>query len=257
MEMPKTLTIATQKGGVGKTFLNTNVAAMLASRCLKTLLIDADPESCSTHTLLPENISTTDLKTMLEVFQHDLDFADAAIETRIPNLSIVPCKAKARRTERFTIHENPKLLVKKKLEKAKQKFDVIIFDLPPSFTNLISSFYLASEMIIQPCEPSIYAEESIDLTFADIAEECERYECKHPDIYILLNLYRESERASRDTKESLEKRYKEKLLPFQINKSQDVLNLINAGLTTLDVKTSASEPISRLVDFIFNKNIIQ
>ncbi|MBF0207750.1 MAG: ParA family protein [Oligoflexia bacterium] len=47
-EIPKTLTVATQKGGVGKTFLNTNIAALLASRGLKTLLIDADPESCST-----------------------------------------------------------------------------------------------------------------------------------------------------------------------------------------------------------------
>ncbi|MBF0207749.1 MAG: ParA family protein [Oligoflexia bacterium] len=189
---------------------------------------------------------------MLEVFQHDLDFADVAIETRIQNLFLVPCKAKARKTERFTIHENPKLLVKKKLEKAKKEFDIIIFDLPPSFTNVISSFYLASEIIIQPCEPSIYAEESVELTFADIAEECERYECKQPEIYILLNLYRESERASRETKESLEKRYGEKVLPFQISKSQDVLNIINAGLTTLDVKTTANDQLSKLVDFIIN-----
>ncbi|MBF0315596.1 MAG: ParA family protein [Oligoflexia bacterium] len=245
---PKTLAIATQKGGVGKTFLTINTAAILASRGLKTLIIDADPESCTTHSLV-EQVPPESL-TMLEIYQHDKDFSEAVIPTKIPNLFLIPCKAKARKTERITISKNPKYLVANKLEKLKREFDFIFFDLPPSFSNLIASFYLASDLIIQPCEPTVYGEESVDLTIADIVEECKEYDCRVPEIKILLNFYRENERASRETREALQARYSDQFLPFCVSKSQDILNIINSGMTVVDAKTSATEQIAKLADFI-------
>ena len=244
------ITIACEKGGVGKTFLSTNVAIIAALRGLKVCLIDMDPESCATNTLLKEGDDRLNLKTMLEVFKDNLAFGDVAIPSRYENLSLVPCKPKARKAEALTISENPKILVQEKIEQLRGSADLIIFDLPPNFSPLTASCYLSSDLVIMPSFPTVYSLESIELTMADISEMCKKYDAKKPKLKILLNAFRDTERASRETRHYLESNLSNELIPFEIRKYQDVSNLINDGHSVLDIKTKATPDILRLVDYI-------
>ena len=232
----RVITIAVEKGGVGKTFLSTNVAVECSRRGAKVLLIDLDPEACSTNTLLPEDMDYQKIKTVLEVFTHDLSFKSTAIPSRYQGLDIVPCKGLARRVEKHVISENPKYLIANKLEGLRDSYDLIMFDLPPSFSTLVSSAYLACDEVIMPCMPTIYCEESVDLTISDIKDEAKKYDAKIPKIKILLNSFRNSEKASRDTRHNVEIDFRDLLLPFEIGKTADVQNNINEGVTVFEGK---------------------
>ncbi len=247
---PKVVTIASEKGGVGKTFLTTNTAIISAARGMKVCLLDFDPEACATNTLIPDGIDYKSMGTMLEVFTRDLNFSDVVIPSRYENLDLVPCKAKARRAEKLTYPENPKKLVSDKIKKLKETYDLILLDLPPNFSTLTAACYLASDLVIQPCFPNIYSVESIELTNDDIKEACEKYDAKVPEIKILLNAFRSTEKASRETRHVLEDDFKDHLLPFEIGKYQDVSNLINEGQSVIDVKTKATADLLTLVDYL-------
>lgn len=247
---PKKVVIGTEKGGVGKTFLTTSVATICAARGLKVLVIDVDPEACASNTLLPDDVSHQDALTIYEVIKHDLHLSKAILPTKVPNLSIVPCKGLARRAEKNCADKNPKKLAERIVGPIENDFDLIFFDLPPFFSNLICSFYLTSNLIIQPCEPSIYGEESVWLTLADIQEACTEFDSVLPNNAILLNFFRDTERASRDTRQSLSVNYPEILLPFEIRKSQDVINLVNSGIAITNTSLSIKEDLNRLADYI-------
>ena len=247
---PKVITIAAEKGGVGKTFLSTNVAVMAAARGLKVCLIDIDPESCSTNSLLPDNADYDDMKTMLEVFNNNIDFNDVVIPSKYENLYLIPCKPKARRVERTTADRNPKKLISEKIASLKENFDLILFDLPPNFSTLTASCYLACELVIMPSFPNVYSLESVELTMADIEEVAAEYDAEKPETKILLNAFRSTEKASREVRHALESDFKEHLLPFEISKYQDVSNLINEGLSVLEASSKALPDLMALTDFI-------
>ena len=247
---PQIVTIATQKGGVGKTFTSTNVAVICAARGMKVALIDFDPEACATNTLIKDGTRYDDIKTMLEVYTQDLDFIDVIVESKYENLDIVPCKAKSRKAEKLTYSDNPKKLVSEKLKSLRRVYDLILLDLPPNFSTLTASCYLAADLIIQPCFPNIYSLESIDLTNEDIIETCKTYDAITPEIKILLSAFRSTEKASRETRHVLEDEYQAQLLPFEIGKYQDVSNLINDGVSVLEERTRALSDLTTLVDYI-------
>ena len=223
---------------------------MAAARGLKVCLIDIDPESCSTNSLLPDDADYDDMKTMLEVFNGSIDFNDAVVPSKYENLYLVPCKPKARRVERTTADRNPKKLISEKIATLKENFDLILFDLPPNFSTLTASCYLACELIIMPSFPNVYSLESVELTMADIEEVATEYDARKPEIKILLNAFRSTEKASREVRHALESDFKEHLLPFEISKYQDVSNLINEGLSVLEASSKALPDLVALTDFI-------
>ena len=247
---PKVLTLGTQKGGVGKTFLSTNLAVVLALRGLKVLLVDMDPEACATNTLLPSDADYMNLPTMLEVYKHGVLMEDAIVPSKYPNLDLIASKGKVRGIDRITLNQNPKKLMADKIKKLKKKYDLIIFDLAPNFTPVTASCYLCADLIIQPAFPNIYSLESVQLTLDDLKELCQEFDAPMPQTKILLNAFRASEKASRETRHELESKYKDQLLPFEIGKHQDVSNLINEGLSVLDTKTKATPDIVALANYV-------
>lgn len=246
----KVVIIATEKGGTGKTFLTTSAAVMCSALGLKTLVIDIDPEACATNTLLPDDIDHCQIPSIYEVIRHGVPLIDAIQPTKYDGLFIVPSKAIVRRTEKHCHSDNPKYLIKNIITQIYNDFDLIFFDLPPSFSNLVASCYLASNLVVQPCEPTVYGEESIQLTTEDIKEVCNSFDCTPPKNVILINYYRDGEIASAETRRSLESRYPDRVLPFCIRKSQDVINLINAGQTILDAGKLLKADLELLVDYL-------
>jgi chromosome partitioning protein len=97
----KTIAIANQKGGVGKTTTAVNLAAGLAIRGYKTLLIDLDSQRNTTQTYFePEQIDVT-LADVLVGHDNRIPLADARYGTHIENLDLVPSHIRSRCSTRW------------------------------------------------------------------------------------------------------------------------------------------------------------
>ena len=235
-------TIGNQKGGVGKSLLTINVAVKKAKEGARVLIIDLDPESCATNFLIKDEDHEKDYLTMLEVFRDNITFSDAVIETKYSNLDIVPCRGKARRAEKFVRDENLGTLMKRKLE-GLDDYDLILFEVPPTFSNIIESAYISSDIVIMPCFPDSWAIESCMLTSEDIEDSCEKWGIRKPEVRVILNKFNEKRKASQDAWAVLAEQFTAKLLPFTIKDTAELQNSINDGNAIFDKGVKSSKQL--------------
>lgn len=242
-----------EKGGVGKSLITLNVAIRRAQQGARVLIIDLDPESCATNFLLDNEHFDTDYLTMLEVFKNeDVTFKDAILPTRYEFVDIVPCRGKARRAERYTRDENLGKLMDEKLKGLEEEYDLILFEVPPTFSNIIASAYITSDIVVIPTFPDSWSIESVMLTLEDVEECANKWSRKVPEMKILLNKYRPDRTASKDAWETIMKEFGSYVLPFQIKESADLQNSINDGKTIFESKSPkiVREAITMLGDYV-------
>lgn len=253
---PKVMVIASEKGGIGKTFLSINIAAMATKKGQRVCVIDIDPESCATNSLMDDSFELDfSYQTIYEAFSYDLSLDEITIPSKYDGLDFIPCKPKARDVERLTADKHPMELLPKKIEALKEKYDLILIDIPPTFTRIIGSAYLSADVVIQPCLPNMYSIESVDLTILDIktmAEEFRLNDDEIPQMYVLKNKFKTNEIASKESNILINERFASQVLPFYISNLTDCDKLTNDGLTVIDIKTNATSQIKELYDFFFN-----
>ena len=220
-------TIGNEKGGVGKSLVSINVAIRRAQQGARVLIIDLDPEACATNFLLTKEDAERDFLTVLEVYKDKLSFKDAILPTKYEFLDIIPCRGKARRVDKFIRDQHLGKLINKKLGDLRDEYDLILFEIPPTFTSLIASAYITSDIIIIPTFPDKWSLESVILTLEDVEEAATEWEVPLPDTKILLNKYRADRKASKEAWETLITHFGNKVLPFQIKESAELQNAIN------------------------------
>lgn len=243
----RTVTLGIEKGGVGKSFLTCNVAATLAPMGCRCLLIDLDPQACATNLLLPEDTDYSAVMTALEVFEAGgPTFAEAARRSRIEGLDLVACKGKARRLHRRLANDDASVLLRSQLGDL-SAYDLVLFDVPPTFGDIITSAYLTSDLVVMPTLPDIWSIESIDLTLADIRDACQEFECPMPTCRVLLNRYAQHRAASRDALQELEENYGDLLLPFHIREAAAIQNAINEGYSVYQRRSGCSPEVREAV----------
>jgi len=251
----RVVTIGIEKGGVGKSFLTTHVAAWLAARGCRCLLVDLDPQACATNLLLPGDADYDALLTVLEVYAAPhLRFADAVTRTTVEGLDLVACKGKARRLHRELAQADPTSLLRDRMA-GLDAYDLILFDVPPTFGDLITSAYLTSDLVILPTLPDIWSLESIDLTLADIRDACDEFGASAPDCRVILNRQAPARSATRDAESELAENYADLLLPFPIRESAAVQNAINEGGSVFDASVARApaevkDALARLAQFV-------
>lgn len=247
----KKVVIKSQKGGVGGTSITLQTAIRIPqTRGSKVLVIDADPEASSTSFLLQEDMALDKLPSLLEIFKNDIPMEDCIVPTRFDGVFLIPAKGIMRRVDRLLISENPKKLIQKKLSNVDTLgFSTIFFDLPPTYSRLSESCYLASDLVILPTDPSGWGIEGVALTYEDINYSCEEFEVKNkPEIRILINKYNPMRVASKESWTELAKNFKDLLLPITIKESADFQNANNDGHSIF--KTRCSHELRASIDEI-------
>lgn len=159
--MGKSIAIFNQKGGVGKTTTNINLAACLAMHGQKILILDIDPQGNTTSGM---GISKKGLEnTMYEVLiEEDFDTTKAIRETSVKGLKIIPASVQLAGAEIELVElEGREKRLKKALDKVKDEFDYIFIDCPPSLGLLTINSLTAVDSVLIPIQCEFYALEGV------------------------------------------------------------------------------------------------
>jgi chromosome partitioning protein len=158
--MAKIISVANQKGGVGKTTSAVNLAASLSALEVDVLLIDMDPQANATGGLGFD--SRTLDKTVYEILIKDLDPNEAIIQSELEYLKIIPSHINLVGAEIEMINvENRERILSNALSKISDKFKYIIIDCPPSLGLLTLNSLTGSDAVLIPVQCEYYALEGL------------------------------------------------------------------------------------------------
>lgn len=162
-----------QKGGVGKSSLTTNLAAIGASRGVNTLLIDLDPQCNSTQYLLGEDVSVVE-KTVRDLFTHrgkgGVESYDFIVESPYENLDLIAADANIGDLQSKLESKHKIFKLRDVLSDLEDVYDIIYVDTPPAFNFFTLSALIAADRCLIPFDCDDFSRRALYTLLENLAE---------------------------------------------------------------------------------------
>ena len=216
--MGKIISFANQKGGVGKTTSCVNIAAQIAKKDKKVLLLDMDPQGNATSGL---GISKSKIKnTIYDVIIGRCDIKDTIIKTKFKNLSVVPATIDlaGAELELYELEEDENF-AKIALDSIKDDYDYIFIDCPPSLGMLTVKALSVSDGVVIPMQCEFYSLEGMSQLFNTIKKIKQLYNPTLQIVGILLTMYNGRLTLTTQVVAELKKYYSDKLFKVPISRT--------------------------------------
>lgn len=212
------ISIANQKGGVGKTTTAINLAAGLALQDKRVLLVDVDPQGNSSISFLdPREVENSVYELLTD---NTVQLEDVVKQTRLPGLDILPARISLAKFESKLIGDfDAPFRLKERLDSIHGRYDFIVIDTPPTLGMITVNALVASDYLIIPIQSSYFALEGTD----DLLETVEKIKARpNPRLKVmgvLITLHDKRTTLARDIFEQINQVFGEKVFATVITRS--------------------------------------
>ncbi|MBU1368494.1 MAG: AAA family ATPase [Bacteroidetes bacterium] len=253
--MGKTIAIANQKGGVGKTTSAINIAGSLAVLEFKTLIIDADPQANATSGVGydPKEINAS----IYECIIDGIDPQSVIIQTETPYLSLLPAHIDLVGAEIEMINlPNREHKMKKVIELIKDQFDFIIIDCSPSLGLITINALVAADSVIIPVQCEYFALEGLGKLLNTIKIVQSRLNEKLDIEGVLLTMFDSRLRLSKQVVDEVKAHFQSMVFDTIINRNTRLSEAPSFGQTIImhDATSTGAINYLNLAREILSKN---
>ena len=256
--MGKIISLANQKGGVGKTTSAINLAASLAALEFKTLLIDADPQANATsgYGFNPQDIQNSIYECMIGEATGD----EAILKTDLDFLDLLPSHINLVGAEIELINmDGREELMKKVVQSLRGQYDFILIDCSPSLGLITTNALVASDSVIIPVQCEFFALEGIAKLLNTIKIIQQRLNTDLCIEGMLLTMYDSRIRLANQVVEEVQLHFPQLVLETIIPRNVKLSESPSFGLPTLmhDAESKGAISYMNLAKEIVEKNTVK
>jgi chromosome partitioning protein len=252
-KMNRIIAVANQKGGVGKTTTAINLAACLALKNRRTLLIDLDPQGMATLGLAKPKEPG---KGIYQALMNGKDLMDCIFGAELDNLYLCPCSPELAgvEAELYPAERREKRL-QVALEKARRYFNFMIIDCPPSLGFLTINALTAADSLIIPVQTEFFCMEGIPDLFQTLETVRTYFNPRLSVEGILLTMYDDRTNLSKQVAEEVRKTLGHILFESIIPRSVRLAEAPSFGkpIVLYDIKSKGAEAYMKLAEEILQK----
>ncbi len=255
--MGKIISIANQKGGVGKTTTSVNLSSCLALAGKKVLLIDADPQGNATSGV---GGSKDVEKSIYDVIMHAEDIRNVTQKSVVENLDVCAANINLAGAEVELVSQiSRETKLKEALDEVKGDYDFIIIDCPPSLGLVTLNALTASDSILVPIQCEYYALEGLGQLMSTV-DLVQKHLNKKLDIEgVVLTMYDARTNLSRQVIDEVKKYFKNKVYKSVIPRNVKLSEAPSYGMpiSLYDKRSEGSKAYTALANEIIRQNKIK
>ena len=252
--MGKVISIANQKGGVGKTTTAVNLSTILAKKGKKVLMIDTDPQGNATSGLgIDKNVNFS----VYDVIINDVEIENTIVQSMVKNLDVCPSNINLAGAEvELVSMMSREQRLKEKIDNQKDKYDFIIIDCPPSLGLITLNALTASDSVLIPVQCEYFALEGVGelLKTVDLVR---KYYNKHLTVEgALLTMYDPRTKLSNQVVEQVQKFFENRVFETLIPRNVRLSEAPSYGepISSYDPFSKGGRAYDKLVKEFLKKN---